>query len=68
VSIYYRFSILLKRGPARGPRAPNLQQMYANLAPLPPFYQQGGQGGVPVTYPEFICTFRSGFLAGGIGE
>jgi hypothetical protein len=31
--------------PWAGPRAPNLRSFCANLAPLPPFYQQGGAGG-----------------------
>ena len=37
-----------------GPRAPNLRSFCANLAPLPPFYQQGGAGGRPSRRGRYI--------------
>ena len=41
-----------------GPRAPNLRSFCANLAPLPPFYQQGGQGGGTVTVKLMLFSMQ----------
>jgi hypothetical protein len=58
--VHYRFSILLNA------RAPNLRSFCANLAPLPPFYQQGRAGGRGrYTRESTRCNTRGTWSAAG---